>query len=1799
MRGFYLLLFLALVVNATALAQTPDDYRSVTSGPWDQAATWERFDGADWVPAASPPNASAQLISISALTVVDINTSVTADQIFVEGDATLNVNNGGTLTIAQGTGVDLDISIGDLITTADGFAFVNAGGLVINQGETSSSNLNLTITGTWRHARNTGAVPAATWNDGSLLDVTTITSTTTLGGLGGQSFYDVNWSTALTGAMNLANTLNTIRRDFTINNTGTGTLSQIILSLPGAGGGGLTVGRNLTLNGTSQLTPASTAASGGYVLNVGGDLILNSTRTNVMIGTSTGQVGINVNGNLVKSSTGGMSLVNAGASPNNGVCTLDVNGNVTWGGTGNLTFVAGSNASNQLIGTFNIGGDLAFTGTGTFLTATSSSNSGGAIVFNDSHTHALSSASVAGPIAGAISVTIQTSNRLNVASNTTISGSGNFSLQAGATLGVSHVEGLTTGSSNGQIRNTGGRVYTAGGNIVYNGTQAQALGNEWGQFGALNNVAVNLEINNSAGVINNITPNATLVGRLTLTSGALDIGAGNPLTIQGDFVRTGGTITGHDDSILNLSGAGTFTGTLAFTPGGQILQSMTISRPTDVILGSNLTIHSTPTFSFLAFQGLGNLQLNGFVLTVNGDITQTADGAIASTNPGSSLTIGGTGALTALPICGSCSNEFTNVTLSRGSGVYTWDAAATIHGTFTLATGQLTHNGGLIMDTNSTFQRGGGTTFTAVGTLGATSTYNVMYTGALTTGAEMPTVAQNRLNNLTVAASGTVQLDKSIRINGNLAINSGTLNANTRTVTVAGAGFAVNGGVFTIQSTGSVVFARAGTTTMSGSTIDGSTFGNMTINSGATVSAPNANINVSGIWTNNGTFTPNLGMVTFSGGTQSINANGQPFYDLTLTGGTKTLTGNLDVNGDLTIDATTLAASSFTINIADEWVNEGTFTAGTSTVVFDGTSAQTITNNGQSFNNLTIASTGAKTLGSALDVGGTLTINSGASLDVSTNDYNLNLGGNWANNGTFNPRVGTVTLNGGGPQAIGGSTNTQFYNITQTNSSTVTISSTQSLVNALTLSAGIFNPNGNFVMLSSADGDARINPLTGGASIAAANMTIQRYLPNNAGVQQWRYLAAPVTNAVAAGWKDDFPITGPWTDHSVQSDFPSGPTIVNPTAPSMYIYNESHTPTTTVNDRYEVFPPAAATLAGTALTNGRGYSAFVRQVAPITIELVGRAATGPVPVTVTDQAAAFNDGWNLIGNPYPAPINWENVDVPVGVNAQIAMLDNTNTVGLGTGTYIYYTKGVGGIPASYHGTIAQGQAFWVRKMTAGATDIIFQEDDKEAVRTPAVIRETEENILRMHVAGRGKQDELVITFRDDAADEAEEKYDAFKLANESGTNLYSLSKDQREMAINTFGSLACSREIPVVLNTLPADKGDYAFTFSQIESFAPNVDIRLLDAFTGDTFVVTEDEKVYGFVISDDEASFDPDRFKVYIGYEELDLDLGVQAEDACTGGDAHVTVASAQPGVTYHATLNGTAVSDKVVAQSGNLTLSIPTAKLANGANTLVIKAQSGTCAELPLAQSATVRVESLPSVSNVTAASACGENSVMLSAQGAPTDGSYRWYLTEDATDAIEGETASSLTTPVLGKTTTYFVAAVNALGCESARMPVTATIGYLDDATITVEGDLLVSSSETGNQWYLDGAEINGATAKTYKPTESGTYKLVVTSGPCTSEVEREYAVTGDITGDDLKGYLLYPNPSAGVIYIEVQTTNEVGVSILNGVGKEVIRGELKQEGARRKGEFDISGSAAGVYLVVIKHGQQTVTRKIVKN
>jgi len=330
-----------------------------------------------------------------------------------------------------------------------------------------------------------------------------------------------------------------------------------------------------------------------------------------------------------------------------------------------------------------------------------------------------------------------------------IAGTGNFTLQTGATLQIASPDGLSVQANKGNITTTGTRTYQAGANIVYNGSVAQNLGDEWAN--GLNGIAVNLEINNTStgangGVTNNNLNNTTsVVGNLKLTKGALRIGGSKTLSIRSNFTATTGTIAGSATSKLYFIGSGSITGNLNMETGADSLSVLWNFRTNDITLGTNLTIADS-----LRFQNGGCLLINSHTLESDGiAIVESGTGGIRSALTTSNVTFGGSGAINAtntVPFATkqasvNVTNEFNNITFGRTGATYTFAGSNNINGTLDLSVGTITTDVGIFMKTGSTFARSAGTTFSG-NTPNATSTYNVDYSGNIGTPTnELPNAA--------------------------------------------------------------------------------------------------------------------------------------------------------------------------------------------------------------------------------------------------------------------------------------------------------------------------------------------------------------------------------------------------------------------------------------------------------------------------------------------------------------------------------------------------------------------------------------------------------------------------------------------------------------------------------------------------------------------------------------------------------------------------------------------------------------------------------------------------------------------------------------------------------------------------------------------------------------------------------------------------------------------------------------------------------------------------------------------------
>ncbi|MDC7225789.1 MAG: Ig-like domain-containing protein, partial [Spirochaetales bacterium] len=188
------------------------------------------------------------------------------------------------------------------------------------------------------------------------------------------------------------------------------------------------------------------------------------------------------------------------------------------------------------------------------------------------------------------------------------------------------------------------------------------------------------------------------------------------------------------------------------------------------------------------------------------------------------------------------------------------------------------------------------------------------------------------------------------------------------------------------------------------------------------------------------TFDSDSGTVEYTGDT-GINAfaglaAGDSYFNLTFSDSdsndTWTLDNALDVNGDLSVSAGTLAQGANNINIAgDADFTGGAYTKGAGTMIFDSGSTQTLTHAGIDIGNFQLSTAGTSVTLTGSEDFDDVTIDASTTL---TAGGDFTVGGDWSNNGDFVSGADTVTLDAvSGPVTIatGGTLDTQdFQNLT-------------------------------------------------------------------------------------------------------------------------------------------------------------------------------------------------------------------------------------------------------------------------------------------------------------------------------------------------------------------------------------------------------------------------------------------------------------------------------------------------------------------------------------------------------------------------------------------------------------------------------------------------------------------------------------------------------------------------------------------------------------------------------------------------
>ncbi|MEL6556697.1 MAG: hypothetical protein AAFQ94_00845, partial [Bacteroidota bacterium] len=227
------------------------------------------------------------------------------------------------------------------------------------------------------------------------------------------------------------------------------------------------------------------------------------------------------------------------------------------------------------------------------------------------------------------------------------------------------------------------------------------------------------------------------------------------------------------------------------------------------------------------------------------------------------------------------------------------------------------------------------------------------------------------------------------------------------------------------------------------------------------------------------------------------------------------------------------------------------------------------------------------------------------------------------------------------------------------------------------------------------------------------------------------------------------------------------------------------------------------------LTPGRGYFS----AATGTVSFQGVPNTGDVQIAVTND----QDGFNLISNPYPGAISYQDFvnDNSSVISGTIYIWSEGSTVA-GTrpsqGDYITITGAgsVSGTPndsKSFNDHIGSMQGFFVKANTAG--NVTFSDDQKvlDSNSDDTFFRQSNagNNRIKLALTGQDEYDETLIAILDDASDDVDRLYDGHKF-NVGSTQIYSTIEE----APFSIQAVPVLTEMPLFINIEVS--GDYELT---------------------------------------------------------------------------------------------------------------------------------------------------------------------------------------------------------------------------------------------------------------------------------------------------------------------------------------------------------------------------------------------------
>jgi len=313
----------------------------------------------------------------------------------------------------------------------------------------------------------------------------------------------------------------------------------------------------------------------------------------------------------------------------------------------------------------------------------------------------------------------------------------------------------------------------------------------------------------------------------------------------------------------------------------------------------------------------------------------------------------------------------------------------------------------------------------------------------------------------------------------------------------------------------------------------------------------------------------------------------------------------------------------------------------------------------------------------------------------------------------------------------------------------------------------------------------------------------------------------------------------------------------------------------------------------TPLRSGMGYAADFPGGATLSFDGEVSSKTHTINASYTSSTTLMNNGWHLLGNPYPSILDWESIEGGNNLDKAIYFWNNSIQ------QFEIYLNDVNTFFADRY--IQPMEGFFVHTGTQTSVDVEY---DEAAISPEQVFQDALQEVWTMPLYRLGVQnesyaDETLLLFSVFGKDDYQGDLDAYKMMtlNDEAPSMATVNPEGDFFAINTIPELHGQKSIPLYTD-FPVT-GEYTFGTKEMINFPTGDEVYLEDKFTGKFHNLTN-----GQVTIDIGANSKGKRFVLHFGLKSSE-EIGTNLAEVFTDendivinvtheGNYHVEVYSA-----------------------------------------------------------------------------------------------------------------------------------------------------------------------------------------------------------------------------------------------------------------------------------------------------------------